>query len=133
MYTLNQIPSEARIKRLLRQIVFGKNVWCPKCRSRLVCRYEGRYRCKRCREKFSLLSNTWLADMKLPLQKFWLILWAWTQAIPVKQAQSLSGLSEETIYRWYGRFRYHLPEQPDILANIVQLDEAYGKGCIMVP
>lgn len=134
MYTLNQIPSEAQIRKFLKAAVFGQNLHCPLCRSRHVVRYESRYRCKavRCRAKFSLLSHTWLSDLKLPLQKFWLVLWCWTQAVPVRQACSLSQLSEEAVYRWYGRFRSHLPEQAVILEKIVQLDEAYGRGWSLV-
>ena len=64
MYHLNQIPSEAQIKKRLRRIIFGKNVFCPECNSRQVVRYEQRYRCRACRIKFSLLSHTWLSDMK---------------------------------------------------------------------
>ena len=30
---LNQIPSEAKIKQQLRQIIFGKNLHCPSCRA----------------------------------------------------------------------------------------------------
>ena len=105
MYQLKQIPSEAQIRKFLRRTLFGKNVWCPPCRSRSIVRYEGRYRCRRCRAKFSLLSHTWLADLKLPLPKFWLVLWGWTAAVPVKQAMALARLSEEAIRRWYDRFR----------------------------
>jgi hypothetical protein len=32
MYTLNQIPSEAKIRKYLRQIVFGGKIFCPDCR-----------------------------------------------------------------------------------------------------
>jgi len=125
MYQLNQIPSEAQIKKFIRRTLFGKNVLCPGCRSRTVVRYEDRYRCKRCRLKFSLLSHTWLKDMKLSYQKFWMILWCWTAQVPVKQAIALSHLPEEAVRRWYDQFRQHLPENPIILRRVVQLDEAF--------
>lgn len=128
MYQLKQIPSEPQVRRFLRRTLFGKNVWCPQCRSRSVVRYEARYRCRRCRAKFSLLSHTWLADLKLPLPKFWLVLWCWTSAVPVKQTMALVRLSEEAVRRWYDRFRTHLPDDPVVLERLVQLDEAYGKG-----
>ena len=70
---LNQIPSEAKIKKHLKKIIFGKNLFCPHCRSRKVYTSEGRYRCKKCRKPFSLLSGTWLSDMKLSLRTFWVI------------------------------------------------------------
>jgi transposase-like protein len=36
------------------------------------------------------------------------------------------------IRHWYDRFRQHLPDNPQILEKIVQLDEAYGKGWALV-
>ena len=127
MYQLKQVPSEAQIKKYIRRIVFGKNIFCTECRSRKVVAYEDRYRCKRCRLKFSLISHTWLKSMKVSFQKFWLILWSWTTQIPVKQAMALTELSEQAIRHWYDLFRTHLPDNRLILEKIVQLDEAYFK------
>ena len=127
MYQLNQIPSEAQIKKHLRRIVFGKNVFCPNCRSKQVVRYEDRYRCKRCRVKFSLLSHTWLRKLRLPLPQWWLVLWCWTSQVPVKQAQALTSLSEKAVRHWYSQFRAHLPPSTIVLERLVQLDEAYFK------
>jgi len=127
MYQLNQIPSEAQIQKYFRRILFGKNMFCPECRSRQVVKYEKRYRCRACRLKFSLLSHTWLSDMKLSYQKFWMLLWCWTVQIPIKQTMSLAKLSDEAVRRWYGRFRRYLPEETHILERIVQLDEAFFK------
>jgi transposase-like protein len=132
MYHLNQIPSEAQIKKYLRRIIFGKNVFCPVCRSRKVVTYEERYRCRRCREKFSLLSHTWLSDMKLPYQQFWMLLWCWTIREPILQTRALTHLSEDTIRRWYERFRAHLPPETHVLERIVQLDEAFFKDMTLM-
>jgi transposase-like protein len=127
MYKLNQVPSEAQIKKYIRRIVFGKNIYCPKCKSRLVFKYGQRYRCQDCREKFSLVSHTWLKCMKITFQKFWLILWCWVSQIPVKQSTALCRLSEEAIRHWYDLFRNNLPEDQVILQRVVQLDEAFFK------
>jgi transposase-like protein len=132
MYQLNQIPSEAQIRKFLRRVLFGKNVFCPRCRHRDVSKSRDWYWCPRCRRRFTLLSYTWLADIKLPLTKWWLVLWSWTSQIPVLQAMALSGLSEMAIRHWYGRFREHLPENQHILSKIVRLDEAYDKGWSLV-
>lgn len=128
MYQLNQIPSEAQIRKQLRKIVFGSNLTCPNCRSRKVLEYENRYRCKKCRSKFSLLSHTWLSNLKLPLEQFWLVLWCWTAQIPVRQTVLLTQLSEVTIYHWFEVFRSKLPEDQEVLKHLVQLDEAYFGG-----
>ena len=127
MYTLKQIPSKTQIKKYIRRIIFGKNIFCPKCRSRSIIKYEDRYRCKKCRLKFSLISHTWLKGMRISYQKFWLILWCWTSQVPIKQSMSLSELSEKAIRHWFDLFRSHLPENSVILEKIVQLDEAFFK------
>jgi len=128
MYTLNQIPSEAKIRKFLRKIVFGKHVYCPKCHSRRIKSNQQRYWCSKCRSRFSLTSSTWLNNCKLPLEQLWMVLWCWTTQIPIKQTVSLTRLSDLTIRNWYERFRIHLPEEETILDHIVQLDEAYFGG-----
>ena len=132
MYHLEQVPNEAQIRKYLRRIIYGKNMFCPECRSQKVVRYEERYRCTRCRCKFTLVSHTWLRGMKVSLGKFWLVLWCWTQKVPVLQAENLCQLSEEAIRHWYDLFRAHLPGNSIILERIVQLDEAYFKDRSLV-
>lgn len=128
MYQFNQMPTEAQIRKVLRKVIFGENMFCPKCHSRKIIRYEKRYRCRECREKFSLLSHTWLSDMKLPLPKFWILLWCWASQMPIRQTEALLELSEDAVRRWYDRFRAKLPEETHILEHIVQLDEAFFKN-----
>lgn len=125
---INQIPSEAQIKKHLRNIIFGKNMFCPACGSRKVYASESRYRCRQCRKPFSVFSGTWLKDMKLSLRTFWALLWCFTQKIPVLQAQKLCHLSEEAVRRWFRQFRVHLPESEPILQGTIQMDEAYFKS-----
>lgn len=134
MYNLRQIPSETKIRKYLKQATFGgKYPFCPQCHKTNPIRYEDRYRCRRCRLKFSVTSHTWLNSLRLPLQRWWLLLWCWTQRIPVAQAASLSQLSRITVYHWYDQFRSHLPEEYHVLENIVQLDEAYFKNwCLLM-
>jgi len=132
MYELNQVPSETKIKKYFRKILFGKNVFCPVCRSRKIYRQKDRYRCQRCRIKFSLISHTWLRGMKLSYQKFWLVLWCWTKQVPIKQTTDLTELSEEAVRHWFANFRRHLPANEAILERIVQLDEAYFKQAALI-
>jgi transposase-like protein len=136
MYQPEKIPSNAKIRKFLRSILFGKNIHCPECGSRNVVRYEKRYRCQKCRAKFSLLSHTWLADTKIELKDLWLILWCWTAQMPVRQAKKITGLSQKAVRNRYQDFRENLPQDKIILEKIVQLDEAYfgrfkGKALLM--
>lgn len=129
MYILNQIPSEAKIKRDLKKILFGKRLFCPRCGSSQVRRSEKRYRCKKCRKPFSLTSVTWLRGMKLSLAIFWTILWCWCNKVPVDQTVKLSKLSEPTIRGWFDKFRAHLPDDCQMrLSGVIQMDEAFYGG-----
>lgn len=123
MYQFQQIPSEAQIRKYLRKIIFGSNIYCPRCWKREVYSDHDRFWCKRCRTRFSLLSHTWLSNLKLPLQTFWVILWYWTQQVPVKQTAKFSKLSLVTIYHWFEVFRSHLPE--DLRTYFLESEEEY--------
>ena len=125
VYNLKQIPSKTQIQKYLRKILFGKNVFCPTCKTYKIKVTGSRYWCGKCRTRFSLLSHTWLRGMNLPLQILWILLWSWTRQIPVKQTQSISCLSEKTVRYWFCMFRSHLPQDKMLLEHVVQLDEAY--------
>ena len=125
MYHLKQVPTDAQIKKFLRRTVFGRNIFCPKCKSWNIVRFEKRYRCRQCQIKFSLFSHTWLCNVKIPLQRFWLILWCWTKQMPVKQTEDLTSLSEKGVRHYFDLFREQLPRDQRLLEHIVQLDEAY--------
>ncbi len=102
MYNLKQIPSETQIRKYLKTAIFGgKYPYCPECGKTNPIRYEARYRCRRCRVKFSVTSHTWLSNLKLPLVQWWMLLWCWTKAIPVKQTMALTHLSEMAVRHWY--------------------------------
>jgi len=124
---LNQIPTSAKINKQIRKIRFGKNLCCPRCRSRRVSRSEERYRCAVCRKPFTLLTGTWLEGMKLDTRTWYALLWCWTQRIPVLQTHTLCHVSEVSLYYWFRQFRLHLPQLEPILAGKVQMDEAYFK------
>lgn len=108
MYNLNQIPSNPQIKKFVRRTLFGKNVFCPECKSRKVTAERSRYWCRVCRCRFSLLSHTWLKNLKLPLVQFWMLLWCWTMQIPV------------------------LHQETHVLEHIVQLDEAFFRDQVLI-
>lgn len=129
---LNQIPSQAQIRKNIKQIRFGKNLHCPRCQNRKVYPSEGRYRCRKCRKPFTLLTGTWLEGVKLNLRTVYALLWCWTQKIPVQQTAKLCHISEVSIYHWFRTFRSNLPSFEPILQGVVQMDEAYFKAVALV-
>lgn len=134
MYNLRQIPSDAQIKKLVRKILFRSHLHCPRCKSRQVYKSEERYRCRRCRRPFSLTSNTWLNNMKLSWQTFYLLLWCWLNHLPIKQTLKMTCLSEVTIRKWFAKFRLNLAENDwlEPLKDTVQMDEAFFRKNLVV-
>jgi len=135
MYNLRQIPSDAQIKKLVRKILFRSHVHCPRCKSRQVYKSENRYRCRSCRRPFSLTSNTWLNNMKLSWQTFYLLLWCWLNHLPITQTLKMTSLSEVTIREWFEKFRLNLAEKSwlEPLKDTVQMDGAFfGKKLVVV-
>lgn len=129
MSILRQVPSETKIRRELKRILFGQRIYCPRCGSYRVKKYEQHYLCPRCRRPFSLTSVCWLKGMKLSLQTFWLLLWCWCHKVPLDQSMKLCGVSEPTCRRWFDKFRSHLPEDCSLrLQGTVQMDEAFYGG-----
>jgi len=131
MYILKQIPSEAQLKKLLRKAIFGKHLFCPHCGSMKVKPVEGRYRCQKCRRKFSLISCSWLKGAKIPLMKICCLLWCWQIKCPPDQTQAIAGVSLPTVRHWYDKFRGGLP--PKLLEEMrlegnIQADECYRRG-----
>ena len=125
---INQVPSDSKIRKQLRHLIFGSHLFCPRCHSRAVQRSEHRYRCRSCRTPFTLLSGTWLASMKLSLRTWYALLWCWINQIPVLQTEKLCHVGEEAVYYWFRQFRLHLPDMAPILAGKVQMDEAYFRS-----
>ena len=129
---LSQIPSETKIIKQIRQIRFGKNTHCPRCKSRKVYVSENRYRCRKCRKPFTVLTGTWLKGTKLNLRTIYALLWCWTQRIPVQQSSKLCHVSQVSLYAWFREFRSHLPDFEPILKGSVQMDEAYFRNIALI-
>lgn len=132
LHTFGNVPfalSEGKIRSTFKQILFKKGrIHCTHCGwfKILSLKNEGRYFCKRCRKKFSLLSHTWMRNVKIPLSIFILLLWLWLNDYQVKQVWQLTGTSTPTIRKYFRQFRLHIVKTLDFTAeDHVQADEAY--------
>ena len=126
MHILDQVPSEAKIRRFVRKLLFGQRMRCPNCASADVRRIECRFYCRKCRKKFSLISHSWLSGMKLSWSQFWVLLVCWQSQHTLTSACELAGVSIPTARRWYRRFQYHLPyKQNQRFSKAVEVDEAF--------
>lgn len=134
--TLSQIPTEMQVMKSLEKIIFPKGIVCPNCGRKHYVQNIKRHklwRCKKCRNKFSLSSVTWLKGMKISYRTLWTIIWAWQIKLPIQQCQSLLGRSIPTIRRYYELFRDNLKLEENIfLTDTVQMDEMFVKGAFIL-
>lgn len=129
MFTVTCTLTERQLKAALRRAVFPRGrVRCLRCRSFTIKKvpHEDRYHCPRCRRKFSLLSGTWLKNLKIPLTTLAILLHAWQKEYTITQARELTQLSVPTIRRYFALFRQHIVQTvPFVPQEAVQVDEAY--------
>jgi ribosomal protein L37AE/L43A len=133
---LSQIPSEKQIRKELKKIIFGKKVRCPNCGRACHVQTLERdklWRCRKCRNRFSLTSITWLKGMKIKVPDLYTLIWCWQKKINVEQTHYFTGLSIPTVRRYYELFRDNLSlDHFVILKDKVQMDEAFVKGAFII-
>lgn len=134
---LSQIPSEKTILRHLKKIIFNNKVKCPDCgrKNKIVCLQHNKvWRCRKCRNKFSITSINWLKGMKISVRHLWALIWCWQHKLSVQQTRSLLKLSIPTVRRYYELFRDHLnlEEYEVLLEGKVQVDEMFVKGAFVI-
>jgi len=124
---MTNLPTEKKIIKHLKLIIFGTRVRCPHCRSRKIIWYkqEKRWFCKKCRKKFSLKSISWLKNMKLSYSDLWLLIGCWQTKLNIQQTVAKTLLSEKAVRIWYDKFRNNLPKINIYLKGEVEVDELY--------
>ena len=134
--SLSQMPDEKKIAKQLRKIIFGTRPRCPDCMRQMYVKEIQKnrlWRCRKCRNKFSLTSVTWLKGMKISLKHLWALIWCWQKKLNVQQVQELMNISIPTIRRYYELFRDHLQLDFEVaLKGKVQMDEMFVKGAVVV-
>ncbi len=130
MLTLKSSFNNKQIRFALRRMAFKNGrLKCLHCGCFRIRSIEKRYYCLRCRRKFSLSSNTWLKNTRLPLKLLVSILECWLESCSVQATAKHLGISRPTIYRYYRLFRLNIAKPIDFKPeNDVQVDEAYF-GC----
>ena len=81
----NRLHSQVRKKGVL---VCGYILWCPDCKT-----------------KKKLTTDTILEAARLPMQKFFGILYMWSHAVSITTATSLLGVSSQTLVQRYHYFQ----------------------------
>lgn len=126
------ITSDSAAYRLIRHKRYKNGrVFCHGCGHRKVYRLsEGRYRCRRCRYTFGLLTGTWMAQSKVPLSRWFWLLKLFELEVTAYQAAAQVGVSYPTALRVFTIIRRAIlaQEEPELLRREVELDESYFGG-----
>lgn len=126
MSILDAIPSDAKCRKIIRDALFGKRIFCPKCCSSHVSSWKDRYWCPRCRKAFSLVSASFLRRRRISYRLIFLLLACWQKKIAFGTIIEISGLSAPTVRRYLRLFRSNLVyESPTGLHGKVEIDEAW--------
>lgn len=127
MTSLADIPSEARCKQLIHELI-TKQKSHPPCGNRISWKRAYGW-CRTCRVKIRPKAHTWFRSSKLSYRQLFFMLGAWQARQSPGSVRSATGLSYPTIQRWYARFRAHIPpDGGELLSGVVAVDESwFGK------
>lgn len=129
MTSLTDIPSEARCKQLMHELLVQQKMH-PPCKTTIAWKRSREYGwCRACRQKIRPKARTWFRGSNLPYRTLFQLLWCWQARQSPGSVRSATGLSYQTIQRWYTRFREHIPpDGGELLSGVVAVDEAwFGK------
>ncbi|MFZ1243309.1 MAG: IS1595 family transposase [Candidatus Saccharimonas sp.] len=129
MTSLADIPSEAQCKQLIYELT-AKQKSHVACGERITWKRNVDYGwCRICRVKIRPKAAMWFRGSKLSYRALFKLLWCWQSRQSPGSVRSATGLSYQTIQRWYARFRDHIPpDSGEMLSSVVAVDEAwFGK------
>lgn len=131
-----RFPDEEAARKYFERNRWNGEVHCPHCGSVSVAEVKNHkpmpYRCRDCRQHFSVRTGTVLAESRLPLNKWLMAIYMMTTArkgIPSTQMARELGITQKSAWFLAQRIRETwLGSQNDDMGNHVQVDEAYVGG-----
>lgn len=124
------VRSDAAAAQIVRRFCQGKStrIRCPACEAAWPYHLrEGRYRCRRCRHTFGLLTGRWMAQCRLRPQTWLWLIKLFELEVTALQAARQAGVSYPTALRAFTTLRRAIlsTDAPDLLTHEVELDESY--------
>lgn len=131
---LEQFPDEKSTYNYFEQIRWNNKPKCCHCSSVKVSRrYDDfRYHCTDCRKRFSVLTNTYLHNTRMPLQK-WLLAFAVVsdskKGLSALQLQRNIGVTYVTAFKMSHKIRDIMAEEKiEMLEEVTEMDETFIGG-----
>jgi len=120
-----------KIRREFVTAKFGQRIRCSWCNYyRKVYRLQdGRYRCKMCGRKFSIDTNTYLANSRLPLDQWYELLWWFVYEFTANKTAKEVELNQKLVHRCFSVIRqaiydHELRSMAQFFGE-VEVDETY--------
>ena len=131
-----RFPDEEAARQYFERNRWGGEVACPHCGSLSVSEVKNHkpmpYRCRDCRQHFSVRTGTVLAESRLPLQKWLMAIYMMTTArkgIPSTQMARELGITQKSAWFLAQRIRETwLAGKSGGIGDHVQVDETYVGG-----
>lgn len=131
-----RFPNEEAARKHFEANRWGGEVSCPHCGSLSATEVKNLkpmpYRCRDCRQHFSVRTGTVLAESRLPLQKWLMAIYMMTTArkgTPSTQMARELGITQKSAWFLAQRIRETwLAGSDDDMGNTVQVDETYFGG-----
>lgn len=131
-----RFPNEEAAREYFERNRWNGEVVCPHCGSLDVAAVKSMnpmpYRCRDCRQHFSVRTGTVLAESRLPLHKWLMAIYMMTTArkgIPSTQMARELGITQKSAWFLAQRIRETwLANSGDDMGGIVQVDETYVGG-----
>ncbi|WP_428059130.1 transposase [Candidatus Avelusimicrobium faecicola] len=120
-----QFPTELSVEQHFIKLRWGHHIICPFCGSNHIAEKKNRkpmpYRCKDCRQHFSIRTGTVLTESKISLQKWLLAIYLMTishkSIRPARLAEQL-GVTQKTVRLLCYRIRETLRKTPTVKAEL---------------
>jgi len=128
-----QFPTEASCRAYFERIRFQEGDQCPHCNHNEIMRFTNgiRYRCKGCKQDFTIKTGTIFGDSKVTLKKWFLAIYLLTthkKGISSIQLAKFVGVTQKTAWFMDHRIRESLKQGTHILFGTVEADEMYVGG-----
>ena len=129
-----RFPTNLHAIEYFESVRWANGKCCPHCQSmRISNRYaDNRYSCKDCRKAFSVTTQTYLHNTRMPLQTWLIALAVITDAkkgLSALQLQRHLGIAYQSAFDMYHSIRDMMAEEKiELLEDVVEMDETYVGG-----
>lgn len=128
----NYFKDEETCRNHFEQIRFGKGEYCAHCGHTKIYRFKGgRFRCGKCKQDFTIKTNTIFGESKLPLRKWFIAIYLLTtntKGISSIQLSKHVGVTQKTAWFMDHRIRQAMKQGNGQLFGTVEVDETYIGG-----